>query len=245
MGHEEFYTRIDAAISPILLRLFKNGELSIKLKIDRPARKIDWPIESHCKLTRGEQYIQRLCSLTMEVIGSYEALRGVEVYLSRLPFTRAGIAPSRYIRLQIESYFNEMYILYERMKKFTIKIGREVRKDPGAAPVDERVKYVLGEINRIFKPLLQLRGRHVHEERYDDAELTRLELLEMLAKKDRNTFVPHMRRATRAAHANALKFVKDTNTLLSVRLDRFFEFFEGLLFTKDGSIRLPSNIKAA
>jgi len=245
MGHEEFYTRIDAAISPILLRLFKSGELNIKLKIDRSAGKIPWPIESHCKLTREEQYVQRLCSLTMEVIGSYEALRGVEVYLSRLPFTRAGIVPSKYIRFQIESFFNEMYILYERMKKFTVKIGREFRKDPGAAPVDERVKYVLGEINRIFESLLQLRGKHVHEERYDDAELNRLEVLEMLAKKDRNTFEPHMRRATRAAHANALKFVKDTNAGLSARLDRFFEHFEGLLFKKDGSIRIPSNIGAA
>lgn len=245
MGHEEFYTRIDTAISSILLRLFKSGALSIKLKIGRPAGKIPWPIESHCKLTREEQYLQRLCSFTMEVIGSYEALRGVEVYLSRLPFTRAGIAPSKYIRFQIESFFNEMYILYERMKKFTIRIGREFRKDPGAAPVDERVKYVLDEINRIFEPLLELRNTHVHEERYDDAELNRLELLEMLAKKDPKTFEPHIRRATRAAHANALKFVKNTNTGLSAKLDLFFEFFEGLLFKKDGSIRLPTNIGPA
>ncbi len=157
MGYEEFYTRIEDAIRPILLRLFREGELTIRLSTDGSAE-VPWPIENRSKLTREEKYIQRLHSLTVEVILSYEALRSVEVYLARLPFTRAGIAPSKYIRFQIESFFNEMYILYERMKKFTVKVGREFRKDPGAAPVDERVKYILGEINRLFEPLLDLRG---------------------------------------------------------------------------------------
>ena len=162
MGHEEFYIRIDAAIRPILLRQFKSGDLSIKLKTYFSASNIP-SIEGHGKINREEQYIQRLHSLTMEIIDSYETLRNIEVYLSRLPFTRVGIAPSKYIQFQLDSFFNEMYILRERMKMFPVKIQREFRKDSGAAAVNkERVKYVRDEIDRIFAPLLDLRGRHVH-----------------------------------------------------------------------------------
>jgi hypothetical protein len=49
----------------------------------------------------------------------------VEVFFSREPFARAGVTSSAYIRFHLESFFNEMYILRERMNAFTVKIGRE------------------------------------------------------------------------------------------------------------------------
>jgi hypothetical protein len=245
MGHKEFYNRINTVIRPILLRQFMSGNLNVKLTNEFYSDKIP-SIAGHSKLDSEERYIQRLHSLTTEILHSYEALQNIVIYLSRLPFTRVGIAPSKYIQYQLESFFNEMYILRERMKIFPVKLQREFREDPGAKAIDKkRVKYICDEIDRIFKPVLDLRGRHVHENRYYDPELNQLNLLEMLTECDSSIFRPYIiQRTTRMARLNAVKFVKETNTGLSVKLDSFFTFFEKLVFKEDGSIRIPSNIRA-
>ena len=243
MGHEAFSRGVERAIRPILLRQHDRGELRVRMKLNAAADDIPWPVNFLGRLSLGEEYVQRLHLITAEVLESYEAMRNVEVYLGRYPFSWARIGPSAYIRFHLESYFNEMYILQERMKAFTRRLGREFRKDPGVAPVDDRVKYVIDEVTQLFEPLHQLRGQHVHRTRYDEPELRRLSVLEMVAEADREKFQPLLRRVARAARANILTFVKTTNAAVSDKLDRFFDFFEGLVFKKDGSVRIPSNLR--
>jgi hypothetical protein len=54
-----------------------------------------------------------------EIFISFERLKDLEVYISRFPNTKTLIAKIDYLRFLIENYLNEMYLLKERLNKYS------------------------------------------------------------------------------------------------------------------------------
>src|SRR5688572_20788525 len=110
-------------------------------------------------------------------------MRAVELYLSRFAFAKQGVRASTYIQFHMGHYYNEGYILSERIKVFSTALQRQFRKDPKApSNLDAQINGVIKAVQRLFEPLVKTRGAHVHQQRYSDAELARLALLEVLAE---------------------------------------------------------------
>jgi hypothetical protein len=150
VGYEEFSDKVEQGLRPILLRLLENGEIDFRLKANPGDANTPWPVLIRGHLSAQEDYIRRLHLITTEVIDSFQAMRDVEIYLSRLPFSSSGVTSSRYLHFQLESFFNEMYILHQRMKAFTTKLAREFKRDPGAASIQARLQPVVRAVERLF-----------------------------------------------------------------------------------------------
>lgn len=244
MGFDEFYERVASARNPIILRMLSAGSLKTNLQLQKHGDDLDWPLVLHDDtLKPQDQYIERLHALTQEIADSQASMRAVERYLGRFPFLKEGVSASSYIRFHLESYFNEGYILSERMRLFAQRLRREFRKaDNRPSNLDARIDYAISETVRLFTPLKNMRGAHVHRKRYDDPELRRLAMLEMLADARPDVFGKHVPPVRRRARENAQGFVKHTNDGLAKKLDRFFDYFDGLVFRKDGAVRVPSDL---
>ncbi|HEV7426572.1 MAG TPA: hypothetical protein VGQ46_09405 [Thermoanaerobaculia bacterium] len=245
MTTDEFHTRVNDAVHSILRRAITAKALDIRPKVVTLGQEVSRPFNLKLPLRRDEQYVQRLNAITSEVVDSHAAMRNVELYLSRFAFAEDGVRPSAYIRYHVESFLNEMYILRERMDAFAVKIGKEFRKDRYLTNGPQKIAYIRSEVKRLFDPAIRMRGGHVHEARHDDAELAQLVLWETLATIKPAEFHSQLTESAEAVRASNLEFVKSVNSGLAEKLDRFFTYFEGLIFEKDGSLRYPTNISVA
>jgi hypothetical protein len=241
---QKFQIALAEAWNPILAKMLKTGALQVQLALKAHGGDVEWPLVLQKGLRREEQYIERLNILTKEIVDSYDSMRAAETYLGRFPFLRQGITASSYIRFHLESYFHEGYILSERMRVFPERLRREFRNAKNRPTnLDVRIDYVIAEVTKLFAPMKNLRSSHVHERRYDEPELRRLEFFEMLAEVKPDAFATHLSRVRQLARRNALGFVTDVNKGLASKLDRYFNYFSGLIFSSDGSIRIPSNLQ--
>jgi hypothetical protein len=244
MDRELFDSRVTQARNKILLRTLNDGSLKIRLKVKAHGDAVQWPLDLQASgHSPQDDYVDRLHRITQEVISAHDSMRSVELYLSRFAFAKQGVRASVYIQFHVGNYYNEGYILSERMKVFAKVLQREFRKDPkGPSNLDVQINTVIEAVQKLFKPLVETRGAHVHQQRYNDAELARLALLELLAEAKPDIFLKHLIRSRRLARQNALEFVKTVNKGLAKRLDQFFKLFEGLVFRNDGSLRIPSHL---
>jgi hypothetical protein len=81
-----------------------------------------------------------------------------------------------------ESYLNEIYIFWERLKIFITCTERFYKKDPDfAEPIRELCPQLIEKAKTFLEPFIQTRGTHVHAQRsrYSDPELIRLRSLEI------------------------------------------------------------------
>ena len=96
------------------------------------------------------------------------------VYLNPTPFIKSKITNARYLNYHMHNYFNNVYILKERMSAFLQRIKRS-SKDAGT-------KRVAGSyhatIEQYFKPYGKIRDKHTHLVRYIDDDISTLEAFE-------------------------------------------------------------------
>lgn len=80
-------------------------------------------------LSRDQQLLAEIFWGSVEMWESHEALRDIETYLSRNPYSRLGVDKHRYLRYHVTNYLNEVYILQERLQAFTTGLLRKYRKN--------------------------------------------------------------------------------------------------------------------
>jgi hypothetical protein len=243
ISKNEFYARINEEARAVLRRAAEAGVLKVRPRVVKSGTSVPPPLSLERPLRREEAYIQRLYKAATEVLESFAALRHAEIYLSRFPFAEDGVRSSAYIRYHLGSFMNELYILQERMDAFCTRMGREFRKDKRVRNLDDRIAYSRAETMRLFSPATEMRGGHVHKERYDDEELSQLAIWEMLAEVEPEQFVTPRDKCVEAVRLSNFEFVQRVNAGISDRLDQFFAYFEGLVFHDDGRLRFPSNIR--
>ena len=87
------------------------------------------------------------------------------------------------------------------------------------------------------------RGRHVHERRYDDQELGRLSLSELLASKDDARFQTIYEWTYREIRKTKLAWIKHNNESIKTLLDACFGVLHSLLFNKQGKMKFPPHLE--
>jgi len=163
-----------------------------------------------------------------------EAIDNLEMIkeLTRLAPPRSKrIRPDAYLKLQISSYLQEIYILDQRLRSHAAKMCRYYRSNPTKVACDELVQAA-------FQGILQTRGSHVHVSRYWDKEINYLQMVHLASQFELSL---------RADAAFEYKFVrlrwstkmKENHKALIALLDQYFSLMHEMI-TKNGQIFLPS-----
>jgi hypothetical protein len=127
-----------------------------------------------------EAYVGRLFQGLMEIRHSQERMKDVETYLRVFPFPkRLNLSKSGYLGFVVEAYIQELYLLKERLKRFSTMIERAWRKNRSAKKVASACKHLRDIAEGSMVGAVKARGNHVHgDARFDDTQLEHLRFLE-------------------------------------------------------------------
>lgn len=182
----------------------------------------------------------------IEIQNSRDALKDFEVLVRRFPFSKTRIARTRYLRLVIEAYLAEAYILRERMTAYLTKIGRLFRGHESHPHVLSQTRPLFEVVTRTLKPLTDLRSSHTHRHRYDSAELARLGTLELLSIQIAEDETQAMMKAMYdEAWSRYRKMwrqsINANNKAITELLDVYSDTLVDVLFEENGSFKPHTN----
>lgn len=193
-------------------------------------------------LSRDQQLLAEIFWGSVEIWECQEALKDIETYLSRNPYSKLGVDKHRYLlRYHVTNYFHEMYILQERLRAFTTSL---VRKYCRNAPADCAAISGAGEQTVAgLSEFVAVRGLHVHERRFTSRQLHRLADLEILRNEtrddERSIFATIADSEFREQRTHWKKVIRQQNLLTGQILDVFFETLHPSLFRDDGELKRP------
>ena len=109
---------------------------------------------------------------------SYHAMAATQYYFRRYPFKDFPVSREDHLRYTCEAFFSRVYEFRERLKR-SLNALDEVT--PGTLNVGKMVNSFAKE----FQHELKARNQIHHHERFDEIQLNKVGLLEMMAKDDK------------------------------------------------------------
>ena len=132
--------------------------------------------------TKDEAYFSRIFADYREVDACVERLSDVSVYIGSYPYRSVKLDKNRYLRYHIENYFHEIYILRERLTAFLKRVGRGFREDRRHSSVLAATRPLFSSVTGSLNGVANTRNAHVHRIRFDAADLTRLDTLQLISR---------------------------------------------------------------
>jgi hypothetical protein len=180
----------------------------------------------------------------LEISQTVEIMKDTEVYIRQFPFSRSGIPRSRYLLFLIQSYFNEVYILRERLVNYAVTLERVYRKDPRGVNISEAAERAKGLTRTALSKITRIRGSHVHERRFTDERLDHFSATELIVThSEPNELSPkdrmYMEWKYKELRRNWTKVVKEINEAVVHLLDRYANLLYGVVFNVDGEFIDP------
>jgi hypothetical protein len=168
-------------------------------------------------------------------------LNDSKLYLRANPsaFIRTRIPDARYLNYHMHNYFNNVYILKERVTAFLQRIKRSSKDIEKKRAADSEIEI----IDEYFRSHGKIRNEHTHRIRYIDNDISTLETLEgaygsklfndrKLVKKG------HVLMAYSEVKKSWLRFVKASNISISDFVSQYFDFIIQLILDEHGSLRV-------
>ncbi|GJQ61173.1 MAG: hypothetical protein SCALA702_02260 [Melioribacteraceae bacterium] len=135
----------------------------------------------HLKYSVKQQFIvEKVFPKHHEIVISYDKLTNILVFISSFPYRNKRIKKSDFIRYHIENYFQEKYILKNRMIAFAKILLRVYKSDFRHSNYQKEIEELFSTLKDFFKEDYEMRGKHVHQERLKSKKFSRLTLFEML-----------------------------------------------------------------
>jgi len=198
----------------------------------------------HPKLTRDEHFAIKLFRGFTEINACIERLKDCETYISRFPFKGTRVSRAAYLQHVVETHLHELYILRERLMAYAIHIRRLYRRDTNAAVVAEITSLLEQYVSTAFASFTSVRGSHVHQSRYANDDIERLELIAILQHGQDKQFGNAIRILGRTAISETQTKLKEQakkwNSTVAKVLEEYFKVLLQLVFTSDAkSFRYP------
>jgi hypothetical protein len=180
----------------------------------------------------------------IEIMLSFQTLQDIPIYMRRYPPKLSPVGKVGYLRYHLENYLNEVYILRERLKTFRESVQRAYRQETGTGKFRQQfdsLKTVISHLNTAVK----IRGFHVHETRFSDPDLEKLERMAVLIIADAHPIVSVLFdediRRLRKEWIGALTKHNDT---IQQMLDFYFGSLSDVVFDAQGRLRvLPTGAR--
>lgn len=193
------------------------------------------------ELTEEETRFMRLFEAFTEISASYEAILDTRVYVGRFPFARTRISRSRYLAQQIAVYFNEIYILKERLIEFAKLMKESFRHGPFKARVDAVVTPVFKRVSHSLAEITATRGSHVHDRRYTDSDLHMLDFYDLMHRTGRQEFEYDYKIHYALARSKWIKVIDDNESALEILLEDYFKAAHQALFASGAPLDVTQN----
>ncbi len=158
--------------------LWKEAEEAVNnVLFDRPA-----PTRVQRELSDGQKFFGAIFSGFSEAHTAYQRLKDHEVYIGRYPFAGTSITRVAYLSHVIETYLSECYILQQRLVGYLGTIEKQFRSSRRRSDLYRVTARLKEMVNTSFSELAKVRGMHVHDQRYYDRDLDKLETLDLLSR---------------------------------------------------------------
>jgi hypothetical protein len=165
----------------------------------------------------------------MEISDAYDRLLDIQTYVRRYPFRGTRITRERYLRFHIEAYYHEVYILRERLNTFAKRIVRAYKRTghPAADSTEDRLLTLVSALDAV----VAVRGRHVHDLRFDETRLRNLAGIEMIERhSDDQMWTTFLKEGYAKVRAYWVKWVGEMNRGVRALLDQYFAILHELMF---------------
>lgn len=174
-----------------------------------------------------------------EISRSYEALKLAEILISVAPPRSKKINRDEYIKYHINAYLQEVYILKERLNSYLTKLKRVYKKTKQKEKFEEETALLFDLVKKTLGGVVDTRGDHVHEYRYNDDELIMLSSLTLISNHD-DEFLTFASLSYQKVKRIWSTRIKENNITTKKLLDMYFErLYEAV--TVDGKIVVPKN----
>lgn len=139
------------------------------------------PPEKHAeefKFSREMEIEHAVVTSYLELLSTANALRDVEWYFRRYPFSRAPVSRGSHLRYCCEMYFGRFYQFRERLKKLS-KAVNSVNSNHGL----DFGKFIKSFDKEFDQEIRARHGVH-HHEAFDEVAISRIALLELTDTSD-------------------------------------------------------------
>jgi hypothetical protein len=196
-------------------------------------------------LTPREEFIKIIFREYLEIFSSYECLKDIEIIIGLNPYN-GKVSKIRLLKYHFTNYFNEVYIMKERLKKFVILIDRKYKKDKAYQVIKVQLNKLEKYIEDSFRNIVKIRGGHVHVERYMNKEFNELDMLQIVLPYEKNIEDKELMERILSQHykdtrGKLKKQILDNNKQLESIIDYYSEMIM-ILIVDNKRIVYPSNL---
>jgi hypothetical protein len=215
-------------------RIYKHEKFPFtKLKGDATANKIQYTDEEKTLLVIAENLTE------ISHLVNYLNDSKLYLYSNPSPFIKTKIPNARYLNYHMHSYFNNVYILKERMTSFLQRMKRSSNNIETKRITDS----FSAVIDTYFEKYGKIRNEHTHRIRYIDSDISRLETFECYYRScffNKTTLIKksHVSMAYSEVKKSWLKFMKTSNISLIDLVSQYFNFIIELILDKNESFRI-------
>jgi hypothetical protein len=128
---------------------------------------------------RQDWWCERVMTPITSIQSSHETLRDLHFYVGQYPYEGTRISPMRHLRFNVQSYFQEVYVLRQRL----IDLLNIAKKDFGSRDdgptVAQTCDRLCRELKARIKTVIEKRGEHVHQWGFETYSFTWLDAIEL------------------------------------------------------------------
>ncbi len=240
---EKFQKTIFSLVGELIRSKFEQAKDNEQSNIIKELLCIETEKKKGVNASKKDIFLMELFKRFTEIDSSYKQLKDVEVYIRQFPYENTSISKSRYLQYHIGNYFNEMYILKERLCGYLNKLNRLYSKDHRYEIIEKLTKVMSDSIQNTFNGITNIRGHHVHEYRYLDKELLRIGALEGLIESIGEDFIETLSFFLQRSYKQSVRewnhIIQKNNEEIKNLFNIYFDALSKILFGKKGKLIFP------
>ena len=176
-----------------------------------------------------------------EIFTVIDTLKLIVTFIKTEPPENSEINYSNYLNYHIHNYFQEMYILKERIKTYATKVYRKYQKVTNIDLIDrtkETIIRVTDSLNTITGDR-GIRNIHVHEKKYTDDNLNWLSSTTFLVKNNHIEYTSIQSEIYIETRNKWIETIENNNKFLMDMLDNYFKVLTEIIY-KDKEVINPN-----
>lgn len=245
---DKFQILLVNEIEKEIKEIMENNKDELSVVMGNHLFNMSGPTRLKRNLNQDQFFLSTVFYYFIEINNSYHALLDITAYLNSYPYRNKKTSKTRYLKYHIENYINEVYILKERLKTFFIKVERSYTKTKLHSLFQSIQENNMKYISNVLKRIIDSRGLHVHQSRFEDEDLERLSTFELLLNSNDIEFREKIRTIydseTKRVRKDKVKIISQMNDVIHDMLDHCFTEITLNMFDQDtGRIKFPSKLK--
>lgn len=240
-GSKKFFSTLTEEIKPIIeetIRDRRSFDVLRNILFDKSG-----PRSMKIITTNRDEKLRKILFGFTEIDVSIKVLNDIPFYIKHFPPKNSNVSKTRFLNYHVGNYFNEMYILRERLVAYQKVITRIYKNDQRLVEMGNQIRHLEFLISG-FDNIVDVRGKHVHQNRYDDNDFTRLTFFENMYDHvdPRTPMVDRLYKSIlREQQKKWGKTISNNNEAIEETLDIYFEILYHIIFDKNGKFIDPDN----